>query len=144
MLDDEGRSDFGALQRSLGGRGGKLPSSSSIYVVFDLLYCDGHDLQTMELSSRRHLLEQLLADRDGLIQFSEENDGEGGAIFRAACGHCLDGIIFKDADSAYRSGRTADWIKVNCIASESFFIVGYEKTSTARNGLGSLLLVARK
>ena len=24
MLDDEGRSDFGALQRSLGGRGGKL------------------------------------------------------------------------------------------------------------------------
>ena len=98
----------------------------------------------MELSSRRHLLEQLLADRDGLIQFSEENDGEGGAIFRAACGHCLDGIIFKDGDSAYRSGRTADWIKVNCIASESFFIVGYEKTSTARNGLGSLLLVARK
>ena len=37
MLDDEGRSDFGALQRSLGGRGGKLPSSSSIYVAFDLL-----------------------------------------------------------------------------------------------------------
>jgi bifunctional non-homologous end joining protein LigD len=144
VLEDQGRSDFGALQRSLGGRGGRLPSSSSIYVAFDLLYLDGHDLQKMELSSRRHLLEQLIADRDGPIRFSEEIEGEGGAIFRAACEHGLEGVIFKDADSTYRSGRTADWIKVKCIASESFFIVGYEKSSTARGGLGSLLLAARK
>jgi bifunctional non-homologous end joining protein LigD len=143
VLDDQGRSDFGALQRSLGGRG-KLPSPGSIFIAFDVLYLDGHDLQNMELSSRRHLLEQLIADRDGPIQFSEEIDGDGGAIFRAACEHGLEGVIFKDADSTYRSGRTADWIKVKCIASESFFIVGYEKSSTARGGLGSLLLAARK
>jgi bifunctional non-homologous end joining protein LigD len=51
-------------------------------------------------------------------------------------------VIFKNADSTYRSGRTADWIKVKCIASESFFVVGYERSSTARGGLGSLLLAA--
>jgi bifunctional non-homologous end joining protein LigD len=142
VLDEQGRSDFGALQQSLGGRGGKLPSSGSIFIAFDVLYLDGHDLQKMELSSRRHLLEQLVGDRDGPIQFSQEIEGEGGAIFRAACEHGLEGVIFKNADSTYRSGRTADWIKVKCIASESFFVVGYERSSTARGGLGSLLLAA--
>lgn len=31
VLDEEGRSDFGALQRSLGGRGGKRSSTESVF-----------------------------------------------------------------------------------------------------------------
>ena len=41
VLNAEGRSDFGALQRSLGGRGGKKASTESILFAFDLLYFDG-------------------------------------------------------------------------------------------------------
>ncbi len=52
VLDDQGRSDFGALQRSLGGRGGKRVSTESILVAFDLLYLDGHDLTSTELDVR--------------------------------------------------------------------------------------------
>ena len=48
VLDEKGRSDFGALQRSLGGRGGKKASTESILVAFDLLYFDGHDLTNTE------------------------------------------------------------------------------------------------
>ncbi|MBL7537635.1 ATP-dependent DNA ligase, partial [Escherichia coli] len=42
------------------------------------------------------------------------------------------------------SGRTGDWIKIKCIQSESFMIVGYEQSEAARGGIGSLLLAARK
>ena len=47
VLDEQGRSDFGRLQNSLGGRGGKLPAGNAIFYAFDLLYLDGHDLTRM-------------------------------------------------------------------------------------------------
>ncbi|TAU52520.1 ATP-dependent DNA ligase [Rhizobium leguminosarum] len=144
VLDEQGRSDFGALQQSLGGRGGKLKSSEALFFAFDLLYLDGHDLRDMELSSRRHLLEELLVGQEGPIRFSEEIEGDGNAIFNASCEHGLEGVIFKDPDSPYRTGRTGDWLKVKCIQSESFFVIGYERSSVARGGVGSLLLAARK
>ena len=76
VLDGSGRSDFGALQRSLGGRGGKRVSTESILMAFDLLYLDGHDLTGSELSMRRHLLEDLVVPADdGAIRLSEEVDG---------------------------------------------------------------------
>ena len=43
-------------------------------------------------------------------------------------------------DQPYRSGRTGDWLKIKCIQSESFMIVGYEASAAARGGIGSLLL----
>lgn len=50
VLDDQGMSDFSALQRSLGGRGGKRAFSEAVLFAFDLLYFDGHDLTGTELS----------------------------------------------------------------------------------------------
>jgi bifunctional non-homologous end joining protein LigD len=80
----------------------------------------------------------------GAIRISEEIEGDGGEIFDAACAHGLEGIIAKDCDSAYRSCRFGDWVKVKCVQSDSFMIVGYEHSMSARGGIGSLLLVARK
>lgn len=141
VLDEEGRSDFGALQRSLGGRGGKRSSTESVFFAFDLLYFDGHDLSGTELSVRRHLLEGFLDGPTGAIQSSEEVFGDG-ALLEKACSMGLEGIIAKHRDWPYRSGRTGDWLKIKCLQSESFMIVGYELT--ARGGLGSLLLAGRK
>jgi len=142
VYDAEGRSDFGALQQSLGGRGGRRTSTKAVFVAFDLLYFDGHDVRGMELTSRRHLLEGLLKDTTETMQFSEEIEGDGDAIFEAACEHGLEGIIAKDRDSTYRSGRLGDWYKIKCVQSESFIVVGYEQSSSARAGIGSLLLAA--
>lgn len=142
VLDAEGRSDFGALQRSLGGRGGKKSSEDGILYAFDLLYFDGHDLTKMELSGRRHLLEGLTGESGGAIRVSQEVEADGAALLAAACEHGLEGIIAKHRDSAYRSGRLGDWLKVKCIQSDSFVIVGYEPSTAARGGIGSLLLAA--
>ena len=144
VLDDEGRPDFGALQRSLGGRGGKRASTEAVLYAFDLLYFDGHDLPRTELSVRRHLLEDLLAGTEGAIRLSEEIDGAGSDLLGHACAFGLEGIIAKHRDSPYRSVRTGDWVKIKCLQSESFMVVGYEPSSVARGGIGSLLLAARR
>ncbi|MDM9644449.1 non-homologous end-joining DNA ligase [Rhizobium sp. S163] len=145
VLDDQGRSDFNMLQRSLGGRGGKETSRDAIFMAFDLLYFDGHDFTKTELSTRRHLLETLVpADGHGAIRLSEEASADGAALFQAACEHGLEGIIAKRLDSTYRSGRLGDWLKIKCVQSDSFMIVGYEHSMSARGGIGSLLLAARR
>ena len=45
------------------------------------------------------------------IRFSEHIEGEGEAVVKQACAMGLEGIISKDADSPYRSGRAGDGSK---------------------------------
>ncbi|MBY3388511.1 non-homologous end-joining DNA ligase [Rhizobium laguerreae] len=145
VLDEQGRSDFGLLQQSLGGRGGKKSSSDAIFMAFDLLYFDGDDLRKSELDVRRHLLEDLVpAGGQGDIRLSEEIEADGDQLLASACEHGLEGIIAKRRDSAYRSGRLGDWLKIKCIQSDSFVIVGYERSTVAGAGIGRLLVAARK
>jgi bifunctional non-homologous end joining protein LigD len=145
VLDKQGRSDFGLLQQSLGGRGGKKSSSDAVFMAFDLLYFDGHDLRNSELDMRRHLLQDLLpAGEQGNIRLSEEIEADGDQLLASACEHGLEGIIAKRRDSPYRSGRLGDWLKIKCTQSDGFAIVGYEKSSESFGGIGRLLLAARK
>lgn len=144
VLDEQSRSDFGALQRSLGGRGGKRSSAASVFFPFDLLYFDGHDLKGAELSVRRHLLEDFFDGAIGAIQLSEEVHGDSTALLAHACSMGPEGIIVKHRDRPYRSGRAGDWLKIKCVQSESFMIIGYEQSTVACSGIGSLLLAGRK
>ena len=66
------------------------------------------------------------------------------SLLTAACEHGLEGIIGKDRESLYRSGRGGDWVKIKCIRSDTFAVVGYEHSLSARAGIGALLLAARK
>jgi bifunctional non-homologous end joining protein LigD len=75
---------------------------------------------------------------------SEEIEADGDQLLANACEHGLEGIIAKDRNSAYRSGRLGDWLKIKCVQSESFFIVGYERSVAARGQIGSLLLAGRR
>ncbi|MGH0214432.1 non-homologous end-joining DNA ligase [Sinorhizobium meliloti] len=144
-LDEQGRSDFSLLQKSLGGRGGKRSAADAVFVAFDLLYLDGHDFRNTELSARRHLLEGLIsAAGDSAIRFSEDFEGDPDDFFDIACQHGLEGIIAKDRSSVYRSGRLGDWLKIKCIQSDAFLIVGYEPSTSGFGGFGALLLAARK
>lgn len=145
VFDRQGRPDFGLLQNSLGGRGGRRPSGESVFMAFDLLYFDGHDLRQDDYASRRHKLEQLIpAGQTGTIRLSEEIDADPVELLDQTCSMGLEGIIGKRRDRRYRSGRLGDWIKVKCIQSDSFLIVGYEKSSVGHGGLGRLLMAARK
>jgi len=145
VFDELGRSDFGKLQQSLGGRGGKRTSQEAVFLAFDLLYFDGRDLTGTEFSARRHLLEGLVpAGGEDAIRLSEEIEADGDVLLRIACEHGLEGIIAKDRNSTYRSGRGGEWLKIKCIQSDGFAIVGYEKSTASFGGIGRLLLAARK
>ena len=144
VLDEEGRSDFNLLQRSLGAsgkNGGKLPSSNSLLYAFDILYLDGHDLRAMEYEARRQLLEDVI-EGQGAIRVSEEIEADPEALLANACSLGLEGIIGKHRDRPYRSGRTGDWVKVKCVQSETFAIIGYEPSTALPGAVASLLLAA--
>lgn len=144
VLDEQGRSDFGALQQALGGRGGKRRAGEALFYAFDLLYFDGHDLTRMPLYDRRQILAGLLGEAAGTIRYSEDLGEDGASLLRYACRMGLEGIIGKHETKPYRSGRLGDWVKVKCVQSEGFAIVGYEPSRDALGGIGRLLLAARK
>lgn len=143
VLDEQGRSDFGLLQRAVGRRPSLHDAAEIIFFAFDLLYLDGQDLRMTPLVERRQLLEPIVAGRTGAIRFSEEVHAEGAEFFRAACELGLEGIIAKRRDKPYRSGRRPEWLKIKCTRRDSFVIVGYER-STVPGAIGRLLLAAKK
>jgi bifunctional non-homologous end joining protein LigD len=143
VLDEQGRSDFSRLQKALGGRGGKRNAGEAIFYAFDLLYLDGHDLTRMGQLERREILRDLLEGQEGAIKFSESIDADGEQLLQSACELGLEGIIAKHEDRPYRSGRTGDWLKIKCVQSDSFFVVGFEQSSAVPGAIARLLL-ARK
>ena len=93
VLDDQGRSDFGLLQRAVGKKPSLHDAGEIIFYVFDLLYLDGHDLRNLPLSERRRLLEPIVAGRTGAFRFSAEAHADGAEFSRAACELGPEGII---------------------------------------------------
>jgi ATP-dependent DNA ligase len=57
-----------------------------------------------------HLM--LLAKAGPGVRFNEHMEGDGETVFRHACKLGLEGIVSKRKDSAYRSGRSPDWVKM--------------------------------
>jgi hypothetical protein len=133
VLDEKGRPDFGLLQQSLGASGktaGNRASDAILY-AFDLIYLDGPDLRGVEYRSRRHLLEDTLDGKDGAIRLSETLDAEPNVLLDNVCRLGLEGVVGKHFDQPYRSGRTGGWVKVKCVQSEAFMVVGYELSTTS-------------
>lgn len=144
VLDARGASDFGGLQKALGGRGGKRFAAEAILYAFDLLYLNGHDLRALSLDERRKMLADNIRAKHSSIRLSEEVDADGPQFLKLACELDLEGIIAKRRDAPYRSGRGGEWLKIKCVQSETFLIIGWEPSVGALGGIGRLLLAARK
>ncbi|WP_208508892.1 DNA ligase D [Variovorax paradoxus] len=136
VLDEAGRTDFQALQSAFDS----TRTQDIVYFLFDLPYYDGHDLRAVPLVERRALLERLLADPPPEIRFSAVFDAPPEDIVASACRIGLEGVIGKRRDSAYRSRRSPDWIKLKCARRQEFVVGGYTDPQGSRTGFGSLLL----
>ncbi|NEK56075.1 ATP-dependent DNA ligase, partial [Rhizobium leguminosarum] len=97
----------------------------------DLLYEGGEDLRSLPLVERKARLESLLSDagNDLRIRFVEHFDTGGDAVLRSACKLSLEGIVSKQADAPYQSGRTESWAKSKCRAGHEVVIGAYAKTN---------------
>jgi bifunctional non-homologous end joining protein LigD len=112
-----------------------------VYMVFDLLFIDGRDVTSEPLSERRRILEEIIVTSDEL-QLSPVTSETGVALFEAAAGQGLEGIMAKRLASTYQPGkRSRDWIKVKVIFDADVVIVGWTAGEGRREGsLGSLVM----
>ena len=84
---------------------------------FDLLELNGTDLRPLPLEQRKAKLAGLLRRLAGGIELSEYIEADGATVFRHACKLGCEGIVSKQRDAPYRSGRVRTWIKVKNPAS---------------------------
>ncbi|MBY5760161.1 DNA ligase D [Rhizobium leguminosarum] len=126
-LDDHGAPDFAALQAALSE--GK--TDDLVYFAFDLLFVGDEDLRELPLTERKERLAALLSDagEDPRLRFVEHFDTGGDAVLRSACRLSLEGIVSKQGDAPYQSGRTETWAKSKCRAGHEVVIGAYAKTN---------------
>jgi bifunctional non-homologous end joining protein LigD len=104
----DGVTDFDKLRAAVG----RLGSRDAFLYAFDLLELDGENMRPYEWHVRRATLRSLIKRAGPGIRFSEHLEGDGALAFAHACRMGLEGIVAKRRDRPYRSGRSADWIKV--------------------------------
>ncbi len=126
-LEEDGAPDFAALQAALS----EGTTVNLVYFAFDLLFDGGEDLRSAPLIKRKERLQNLLAEAsdDPRIRFVEHFESGGDAVLRSACKLSLEGIVSKQLDAPYRSGRTDSWAKSKCRAGHEVLIGGYAKTN---------------
>ncbi|MEO7427746.1 MAG: non-homologous end-joining DNA ligase [Acidimicrobiales bacterium] len=143
--DADGRPSFGLLQQRMHitnpaeaqRRAGEVPI---VYMMFDLLHLDGHDLTRLGLRDRRRLLDELL-DPGAAWQLSPLHD-DGDALLAAAAERGLEGVVAKRSDSTYEPGkRTRTWLKVKVRRRQEMVVGGWLPGEGGRAGrIGALLV----
>jgi len=145
-LDEKGRPSFEAIQQRMG-----LTSDSEIrrkmkavpvtYMIFDLLWQDGHPLMPAAYEDRRTALARLkLAGASWQAPPFERGGGQ--AMLDASAKAGLEGIMAKKLVSPYEPGRRSGaWIKVKNHNRQELVIGGWMEGEGKRRGLpGALLL----
>jgi bifunctional non-homologous end joining protein LigD len=145
-FDEHGRPDFQLLQRRM-----HVESESAIrrlanelpvvYVLFDLLWLDGHSLMEQPYEARRAALLDL-----GLTGASWQTPphevGDGTATIDVSRQFGLEGVVAKRVESPYRPGkRTREWLKYKNELRQEFVVGGYTRGEGRREGgIGALLI----
>ena len=137
VLDDKGTSSFSRLQAAFE----KGEAATLSYFAFDLLYLEGRDLRGLPLRTRKGALEPLVAAAsDPLLVFSQHLELTADAVLTHACELGVEGILSKNGEARYSSGRSDTWLKLKCTHRQEFVIAGFTLPKDAGTGLGSLLL----
>ena len=110
-----------------------------VYCVFDLVHLLGKDTRELPLRDRKKLLAQAI-DSDEDIRVVEELDGDPTGLLDHACRSGWEGLIAKRVDSVYSAGRSSDWRKLKCSASQELVIGGFTEPHGKRSGFGALLV----
>lgn len=145
-FDEDGRPSFGALQGRMhvGSRevARRLAKATPVtYMVFDLLWLDGHSTMGLTYAQRRELLAALELSGESW-QTPEHVVGDGRQLYEASIEQRLEGIVAKRLDSTYEPGRRpGSWIKIKTFARQEFVIGGWlPGKGRRRETIGALLL----
>lgn len=145
-FDDDGRPSFGRLQSRMhiaseAAARRRVKDCPVAYLVFDLLWLDGHSLMDLPYEERRARLKEL-----GLQgphwQTPDHVVGDGAAVLEASRASGLEGVVAKRLDSPYLPGRRSPcWLKIKNVLREDVVIGGWTKGEGGRaNRIGALLV----
>ncbi len=143
-LDESGKPSFqrlqqrGKLTRALDIRQAAIENPVTFF-AFDLLAAEGYDVRSLPLLTRKGLLRILLPPA-GAIRFLDHFEADGELLYQQVQKLGLEGIVGKRADSAYRAGRSPQWLKIRTRLSDDFVVVGFTASKGLRTGFGALLL----
>jgi bifunctional non-homologous end joining protein LigD len=154
VLNKEGRPDFQSHQRRMNvdsikdieKLSHKMPAT---YYLFDILYIDGRNLQSLSFLERQKNLSDVIVqtmknnnNNNNKIRISDFVDERGIDIFQRIKSMDLEGIIAKNKYSKYIQGaRSTNWLKIKNIKSQDCVVIGYTRGEGNRQRyFGSLLL----
>ncbi len=117
-------------------------ASRVAFIVFDLLREGDQDLRRLPLRQRRARLEALCAGLDdSRLRISEQAEGDGRALLERAQRQGWEGLIAKEIESPYRSGRRSPaWRKLKLVRRQTCVIGGWTDPRGSRPFFGALLL----
>jgi bifunctional non-homologous end joining protein LigD len=145
-LDANGRPSFQRLQRRMHltseGMVRRLSQSEPVvYMVFDLLWLDGHSLLELTYEQRRSLLDKLeLAGPTW--QVPAYHTGNGPGLLEATRAQGLEGLVAKRLDGTYVPGRRSQgWVKVKNVRTTDVVVGGWVGGDGGRLGkIGALVI----
>jgi bifunctional non-homologous end joining protein LigD len=143
--DDAGRASFQRLQarmhlRDPGAIAQIAQQVPVAYVVFDLLWLDGHLVTDAAYTQRRGLLEDLALRGPSWQTPPASDDGDEAFAISKQLG--FEGVIAKRRDSRYEPGRRSTaWRKVKHHREQEFVVGGWLEGEGSRGGrIGALLI----
>jgi bifunctional non-homologous end joining protein LigD len=145
-FDQQGRPSFQALQGRMHLRGDsavrRLAARHPVtYLIFDLLWLDGHSLMELPYEQRRARLLALELHGEHWRTPAHHLD-HGDELLAQTRKHGLEGVIAKRLDSPYTPGsRGGDWLKIKNSQRQELVIGGWtEGKGARRNRFGALEL----
>jgi DNA ligase D-like protein (predicted ligase) len=139
---ERGVTSFSRLQRrmQLSDPEAAWRTGVAVYLyLFDILRVDRRDVRRLPLRERKALLRRSLSFRDPVRLLPHRNQ-RGEELFGEACERGLEGLIAKRADSAYRHGRSRDWLKLKCSHEQELVVGGFTAPRGSRTEFGALLV----
>ncbi len=126
-LNAEGAPDFAALQAAIADE----RTDQLVLFAFDLLQAGGEDLRPRKLTERKDRLKSLLTQGKAgpLLRYVDHFDTGGDAVLLSACKLSLEGIVSKQANAAYQSGRSESWTKAKCRGGHEMVIGAWTDTA---------------
>ena len=145
-FDEHGRPSFGRLQSRMHVSSDSAARRRSkevpvAYVIFDLLWLDGHPLLALPYGERRARLAELGLEGPAW-RTPEHVVGNGAAMLEASLRNGLEGVVAKKLDSLYDPGRRSPcWLKVKNVRREDVVVGGWVPGAGKRTDrIGALLV----
>jgi bifunctional non-homologous end joining protein LigD len=135
VVDEDGRPHFEWLQDWR-----QSPTGSLQYQIFDILWCDGHDLRELPLRERKQILRHVLP-KSNVLKFSDDIENNGKGLFAEMQKRGMEGMVAKRADSKYQENvRGQNWLKIKTHLRQEVVIGGYTEPRGTRQYLGALIV----